>query len=138
MRELAKNAGTCENCGLMKKRGKSDFPNTLFSLGYYLNVKSHFLLLSMINKHTTSQKVLGIFTIYNLTWRAGCRLAWLTLSPQSLWIKASAKCPNCKWEYLSSHLVLFETLKHGSNLQKIEYNFCSFTKSICYNFCKNE
>ena len=37
-----------------KKRGKSDSPNTLFSLGYYLNVKSHFLLLSMKNKHTTS------------------------------------------------------------------------------------
>ena len=30
---------------------------------------------------------------------------------KSLWIKASAKCPNCKLEYLSSHLVLFETYK---------------------------
>ena len=85
MQELAEkcgnlqNAVTCHKCGLMKKRGKSDSPNTLFSLGYYLNVKSHFLLLSMKNKHTTLQKVLWIFTIYNLTWRAGCRLAWLTL-----------------------------------------------------------
>ena len=42
-------AGTCKNCGLMKKRKKSDSPNTLFSLGYYLNVKSHFLLLPMIS-----------------------------------------------------------------------------------------
>ena len=55
-------AGTCKNCGLMKKRGqKRDSPNTLFLPGYYLNVKSHFLLLPMISKHTTSQKVLGIF-----------------------------------------------------------------------------
>jgi hypothetical protein len=67
LRELAKNAGTCEKCGNLRKlrfdkRGeKSDSPNTLFSLGYYLNIKSNFLLLSMINKHTTSQKVLGIF-----------------------------------------------------------------------------
>ena len=54
-------AGTCKNCVNLKKRKKSDSPNTLFSLGYYLNVKSHFLLLPMISKHTTSQKVLGIF-----------------------------------------------------------------------------
>ena len=45
-------AGTC------KKMRELDSPNTLFSLGYYFNVKSHFLLLSMKNKHTTSQKVL--------------------------------------------------------------------------------
>ena len=61
LRELAKLAGTCNNCSLMKKRKKSDSLNTLFSLGYYFNVKSHFLLLPMIIKHTTSQKVLGIF-----------------------------------------------------------------------------
>ena len=45
----------------MKKRKKCDSSDTLFSLGYYLNVKSHFLLLPIISKHTTSQKVLGIF-----------------------------------------------------------------------------
>ena len=61
-------AGSCKNCGnltincgLMKKRKKSDSPKTLYSLGYSLNVKSNFLLLPMISKHTTSQKVLGIF-----------------------------------------------------------------------------
>ena len=64
-------AGTCKNCGLMKKRKKSDSPNTLFSLGYYLNVKSHFLLLPMISS-----------------------------------ILHHRKC----WEYLSSQLVLFQTL----------------------------
>ena len=52
LRELAKNAGTCKNMREL------DSPNTLFSLGYYLNVKSNFLLLSMKNKHTTLQKVL--------------------------------------------------------------------------------
>ena len=40
----------------MKKRKKVIPP-----IGYYLNVKSHFLLLPMTSKHTTSQKVLGIF-----------------------------------------------------------------------------
>ena len=50
--------GSCKNCILMKKRKKSGSPNTQL-LGYY--VKSHFLLLPMINKHTTSQNVLGIF-----------------------------------------------------------------------------
>jgi len=51
LRELAKIAGTCKNCGNLQKlrfdekEKKSDSPNTLFSLGYYLNVKSHFLLL---------------------------------------------------------------------------------------------
>lgn len=45
-------AGTCKNWGLMKKRKiKCD------SLGYYLNVKSHFLLLPMISKHTKSQNI---------------------------------------------------------------------------------
>ena len=44
LREFAKIARTCKNCGLMNKKRKSDSPNTLFSLGYYLNVKS---------KHTT-------------------------------------------------------------------------------------
>ena len=34
--------------------------NTLFSLGYYLNVESHFLLLLIISKHATTQKVLGL------------------------------------------------------------------------------
>ena len=61
LRDLQKSAGTCKNCSLMKKRIKSDSPNTLFSLGYYLDVKTHFLLLPKISKHTTSQKVLGIF-----------------------------------------------------------------------------
>ena len=57
-----KNCGNLTiNCGLMKKRKKSDSPKTLYSLGYSLNVKSNFLLLPMISKHTTSQKVLGIF-----------------------------------------------------------------------------
>ena len=51
-------AGTCKNCGLMRK---SASPNTLFSPGYYLNGKSHFLLLPLITKHTTSHKVLAIF-----------------------------------------------------------------------------
>jgi len=36
----------------MKKRKKKVFFFHLFSLGYYINVKSHFLLLPMISKHT--------------------------------------------------------------------------------------
>jgi len=52
-------AGTCKKGGLMKKRKKVIPPKTLFfSLGYCLNVKSNFLLLPVISKHTTSQKVL--------------------------------------------------------------------------------
>ena len=62
-------AGACKNCGNLQKlrfdekveKKKKRFPQHLFSLGYYLNVKSHFLLLLMIIKHTTSQRVLGIF-----------------------------------------------------------------------------
>ena len=55
-----KVAGTCKNCGNLQKlrydekEKKGDSPNTLFSLGYYLNVKSHFLLLPMISKHISS------------------------------------------------------------------------------------
>ena len=69
-KELAKIAGNCKNCSLMKKM-KNNSPNTLLSLGYYLNVKSNFLLLSMISS-----------------------------------ILHHRKC----WEYLSSQLVLFQTL----------------------------
>jgi len=36
-------AGTCKNCSLMKIEEKKLFPYTLFSLSYYLDVKSYFL-----------------------------------------------------------------------------------------------
>jgi len=36
-----------------KEKKQSDSPNTLFSLGYYINIKTHILLLPMISKHTT-------------------------------------------------------------------------------------
>jgi len=44
-----KNAGYLCN---EKEKKKSVFFFHLFSLGYYINVKSHFLLLPMISKHT--------------------------------------------------------------------------------------
>ena len=99
-----KNVGTCENWGL-KKRGKSDSPITLFSLGYYLNVKSNFLLLSMKNKHT--HRKCSEYLQFKI-WPDELAVAlhgWLCYRCvnvcikrcKSLWIKASAKCPIVNW-----------------------------------------
>ena len=81
------NCGNLQKLRFDKKDKKSDCP--LFSLGYYLNVKSHFLLLPMISK------------------------------------LHHRKC----WEYLSSHLVLFQILTYCSNLHNTDESdkFCSFT-----------